>query len=333
MNQAAAFPQPTAAHQTQTQEAVPDVVVSFKGITKTFGQFVAVSDISFDVPRGSVVGLLGPNGAGKTTLMRMLLGLADATSGTAEVLGASIKGPYGSQVLRRVGSIIEGPSLYKRLSARQNLQIQADMLGLANPSARIDEMLHLVELADRADDKTAGYSLGMKQRLGIAIALLNQPDVVVLDEPANGLDPAGIVEMRNLLRRLPAMGTTVLVSSHQLHEVQAACDDLVIINHGRMVTRGTTDQLLAQAGTGGVTYQVTVEPAQVEGTVAVLAALGHTQSDPIGIVTVTAAELSPAGITKALADAGVYISGLWPVTQSLEQVFLNLTQTSGYRTS
>ena len=207
----------------------PRTVVTVDRLTKRYGDHVAVDALSFDVPAGQVIGLLGPNGAGKTTAMKMLLGLVKPTEGTAELLGTDVTATNFTHALRRTGALIEAPALYERMSARKNLQLQAHALGVAVDRNRIEELLELVDLSDRAKDNAGSYSLGMKQRLGIAVAMIGRPELVVLDEPANGLDPAGIVEIRELLRRLPSMGTTVLVSSHQLSEVQQACDGLVVL--------------------------------------------------------------------------------------------------------
>ena len=178
-------------------------VAAAEGLSKRYGPHVAVDDLSFEVPAGQVIGLLGPNGAGKTTAMKMLLGLVRPTSGSAHLLGTHLGDPGFGHALRRPGALIEAPALYERLTARQNLQLQAKALGLTTDATRIDELLDLVDLAERAGDRAGGYSLGMKQRLGIAVALIGDPALVILDEPANGLDPAGIVEIRHLLRRLP----------------------------------------------------------------------------------------------------------------------------------
>ena len=217
--------------------------------------------MSFDVPAGEVVGLLGPNGAGKTTAMKMLLGLVKPTSGRATVLGAQHTSPEFAHAVQRVGALIESPALYERLSARRNLELQARALGLSSDPTRIDELLELVDLTDRANDHARTYSLGMKQRLGIAVAMIGRPELVILDEPANGLDPAGIVEVRNLLRRLPDMGTTVLVSSHQLAEVQQACDRLVVLADGRLIASGTTDEIVQ--GHTSRDFTVRLDPADL----------------------------------------------------------------------
>ena len=189
-------------------------------LSKQYGTHTVVEDLTFSIPRNNVVGLIGPNGAGKTTTMKMLLGLVQPTGGDITLLDRTVGEPGWGDVLSRVGSMIEAPPIYGRLTARQNLQYQSLAVDGTVENGEVDRLLRLVDLADRADDRPRGYSLGMRQRLGIAIALVGQPELVILDEPGNGLDPAGIIEMRNLMKRLPEAGTTVLVSSHQLAEVE-----------------------------------------------------------------------------------------------------------------
>jgi ABC-2 type transport system ATP-binding protein len=211
------------------------------GLTKRYGQRLAVDAIDIELPAGVVSGFVGPNGAGKTTTIRMLLGLIRPTSGTAQVLGPPINHPAG--YLPRVGALIESPAFYPSLSGRQNLEVLTRLGRLDR--ARIAQVLALVELSDRDDDLVRSYSLGMRQRLGVAAALLPEPELVILDEPANGLDPAGIRDIRALLANLADRGVTVFVSSHLLAEIQAICDHLVMIDSGRIVFQGSTGELLA----------------------------------------------------------------------------------------
>ena len=246
---------------TATPETATQSVVAVDGLTKRYGSAVAVDSVSFDVPAGEVIGLLGPNGAGKTTAMKMLLGLVKPTSGRASVLGAEPGSPEFAHAIQRVGALIESPALYERLSGRRNLELQARTLGVSSDPARIDELLELVDLRHRANDQARTYSLGMKQRLGIAVAMIGRPELVILDEPANGLDPAGIVDIRHLLRRLPDMGTTVLVSSHQLAEVQQACDRVLVLDHGRLIASGTTGEILS--GHSSRDFTVRLDPAEL----------------------------------------------------------------------
>ncbi|HEX2290538.1 MAG TPA: ATP-binding cassette domain-containing protein [Pseudonocardiaceae bacterium] len=223
------------------------------GLTKDFGDLRAVSEIDLDLPEGGVAGFVGPNGAGKSTTIRMLLGLIQPTSGDGEVLGHPIADPPG--YLHRVGALIEAPAFYPTLTGQENLRVFAALGG--HDRGRIAELLEVVGLRERGDDRYKNYSLGMKQRLGIALALLPDPDLLILDEPTNGLDPQGIVEIRSLLMQLGARGKTVFVSSHLLAEIQAACDSIVIIDHGGVVFSGSMADLLARTRPPSVPQQTT----------------------------------------------------------------------------
>jgi ABC-2 type transport system ATP-binding protein len=220
---------------------MPEPVVVTDRLTKRYGSRTAVDELDMEVPAGVVAGFIGANGAGKTTTLRMLLGLVRPSSGTATVLGHPLSDP--AAYLGKVGALIESPAFYPGLSGERNLRVQTTLAGL--PVARIPAVLEVVGLADRGGDPYKSYSLGMKQRLGIASALLGEPELLVLDEPTNGLDPTGIREMRELLRRVADGGLTVLVSSHQLVELQQVCDHLVMVDHGRRVFQGPTSELLA----------------------------------------------------------------------------------------
>src|SRR5438093_5656947 len=208
-------------------------VIETSGLTKRFGERAAVDDVDLRVPRGSAFGYLGPNGAGKTTLIRMLLGLTRATSGTMRLFGQPIPAERAAS-LARVGAIVEEPRFHRYLTGRENLAVIAAARE-REAHARIAEALERVGLADRADERVSSYSLGMRQRLGIARALLADPELLILDEPTNGLDPAGIHEFRGMIRGLVAEGRTVLLSSHLLDEVEKICDAVAIVDHGRVV--------------------------------------------------------------------------------------------------
>ncbi|HEX9994975.1 MAG TPA: ABC transporter ATP-binding protein [Acidimicrobiales bacterium] len=220
---------------------MPDTTpaVAVDGLTKRYGRRVAVDDLTVEVPRGVVAGFIGPNGAGKTTTMAMLLGLVRPTAGTGTVLGQPLDHP--ERYLRGVGALVEGPALWPALTGTENLWVLAHLGG--HDPARVPAVLDLVGLTDRGDDRFGEYSLGMKQRLGIAAALLGDPALLVLDEPTNGLDPAGAAEVRGLVRDLGAGGRTVLVSSHVLSELEQACDWLLVIDAGRLVYGGPADGL------------------------------------------------------------------------------------------
>jgi ABC-2 type transport system ATP-binding protein len=214
--------------------------VAVNGLTKRYGHRVAVDELGFEVPTGSLAGFIGPNGAGKTTTLRMLVGLVAPTSGTGEMLDQPLTDP--SRYLACVGALIEGPAFYPGLSGRHNLRVLAAAAGIE--TADIDALLARVGLRGRGDDPYKTYSLGMKQRLGIAAALLGDPELLLLDEPANGLDPEGMHDIRELLRALRKEGRTVLVSSHLLAELEQVCDWLVVISDGRRIFQGRPEQLL-----------------------------------------------------------------------------------------
>src|SRR5690348_11906983 len=225
------------------QDHQPAAVHTF-GLTKRFGDRVAVDEVSLVVPRGTAFGFLGHNGAGKTTFIRMLLGLTRASSGTANVLGLPVPA-MRAQALARVGAIVEEPSFYPHLTGRENLKIAAAVRG---PEARprIDGALHRVGLEHRADDRVGTYSLGMRQRLGVARCLLSDPELLILDEPMNGLDPGGMLDMRRMIRALvEEEGRTVFISSHLLDEVEKTCDVAAIIDRGRVIAQGAIHELVA----------------------------------------------------------------------------------------
>src|SRR6266576_6452714 len=223
-----------------------DIVLRTNNLTKQYGKRLAVKNLNLEVRRGELFGFLGPNGAGKTTTIRMALGLIAPTAGSVEILGREVRS-HRSEVLPRVGALVEAPALYGYLAGRDNLRAVGDVLGGVS-AKRIDEVLEIVSLKGREGDRVRTYSMGMKQRLGLAIALLNDPDLLILDEPANGLDPAGIVEMRDLLRNLAASGKTVFISSHVLSEVQQICSRVAIINHGRLIRVAPVAELIQAPG-------------------------------------------------------------------------------------
>ncbi len=221
-------------------------VLRAAGLSKAYGHRLAVDRLDLEVARAELFGFLGPNGAGKTTTIRMALGLIAPTSGSIEILGHEVRA-HRAQVLPRVGALVESPALYGYMSGRDNLRAFGRLLGGVSEK-RIDEVLETVSLKGRGRDRVKTYSMGMKQRLGLAVALLNDPELLILDEPANGLDPAGIVEMRDLLRNLAAAGKTVFISSHVLSEVQQICTRVAIINHGKLVRLAPVSELLQSHG-------------------------------------------------------------------------------------
>lgn len=298
------------------------LALATRGLRKSYGKRLALDGLDLSVPAGVVYGFLGPNGAGKTTTMRLLTGLLHPDAGTIELLGK----PFRRGDRRRlfeVGALVESPSFYPYLNGRQNLRALASA-GATVPAGRVEELLELVGLHDRARDKVAGYSLGMKQRLGIAGALLSDPKLLLLDEPANGLDPAGIVAMRETLRRLAASGKTVFVSSHLLAEVQVLADVVGIIAAGKLVREGTLDTLLNDQGV----VRVRVAPDQVDAARAALEPMaavertGPPDGDPW--LTVHLEPARAAEVNRRLAEQGIFASGLESGTD-LELLFLELT--------
>jgi ABC-2 type transport system ATP-binding protein len=297
------------------------MAIELDGLTKAYGSRNAVDDLSFTVAPGTVCGFLGPNGAGKTTTIRMLLGLITPTGGgQASVLGHSITEP--SAYLKRVGAMIEGPAFYSTLSGRQNLEVLATLGGFG--AERIDAVLDQVDLGDRAADLYKSYSLGMKQRLGIAAALLPDPDLLVLDEPTNGLDPTGIREVRNLLRSLADDGTTVFVSSHLLEELQQICDDVVIIRTGRLLFAGPVDELIA---TQQAELVAVPEESEDLGRLAkVCDVAGYPASPSDGRLHIQAPVMWAGAFNRAAMAEGITLVELRPEQQSLEDIFFELTE-------
>jgi ABC-2 type transport system ATP-binding protein len=298
------------------------LALATRGLQKSYGSRTALAGLDLSVPTGAVYGFLGPNGAGKTTTMRLLTGLIHPDAGTIEVLGR----PFGRGDRRRlfdVGALIETPSFYPYLSARENLRSLA-ATGAKTSKARIEELLELVGLRERARDRVQTYSLGMKQRLGIAAALLSDPRLLLLDEPSNGLDPAGIVAMRGTLKQLAATGKTVFVSSHILGEVEQLVDVLGIIAAGRIVREGRIADLLEGEGT----VRVRVAPAEIDAAIRVLDPIAPGAVRPVvgedGWLSVHIPPDRSTDVNRALAAAGIYASGL-ETGSDLESLFLELT--------
>lgn len=292
-----------------------DAAIEVRGLVKRYGQRTAVDHVSLSVRRGEVYGFLGPNGAGKTTTLRMLLGLVAPTAGTLSVLGR----PPGDPVaLARIGSLVEGPAFYPYLSGEDNLRVLARYAGA--PPWRIGDALRSVDLADRARDKFATYSLGMKQRLGVAAALLKDPELVILDEPTNGLDPAGMRDMRRLLRALGAGGRTVLLSSHLLGEVQHICDRVAVIDRGRILAESTVEELR-----GGTELIVAATPSDLAR--AELESMREVEGVRIfgGALRVRTDDRHTALINRTLVAAGIAVTELRRDERELEDVFLAMT--------
>jgi ABC-2 type transport system ATP-binding protein len=291
--------------------------IEMDGLTKRFGQVLAVDDVSFAVPRGTVTGFLGPNGAGKTTTLRMLLGLIEPTTGTATIEGR----PYRelTDPLFRVGAILEASNFYPGRTARNHLRVQAIAGGI--DGAQIDAVLELVGLVDAADRRAGGFSLGMRQRLALATALLGDPEVLILDEPANGLDPEGVRWLRQLLRGFADEGRTVLVSSHILAEVAQTVDNVVILDRGRMVAHAPLEQL---AATAGVEPVVRLRTSKVEELRAAVVADGaHARVAGPDVVEVTG--LTPERVGELAADRAIPVFESVTEVANLEEIFFQLT--------
>lgn len=292
-------------------------VIEAEGLTKRYGDHTAVDAISLTVHRGEVYGFLGPNGAGKTTTLRMLLGLISPSAGTVKVLGQR---PGVDTALARTGSLIEGPSFYPYLSGRDNLRVLARYAGV--PAGRVGEALEVVALDGRGRDRFSTYSLGMKQRLGVAAALLKNPELLILDEPTNGLDPAGMRDMRRLLRELGTGGRTVVLSSHLMSEVQLICDRVGVIDHGRMLTESTVADL---RGSGDLVVAATPSDLAREA----LAAMPEVERVRLdaGVLRARVDDKHTADITRSLVTAGLAVTEVRRDTRQLEDVFFEMTET------
>jgi ABC-2 type transport system ATP-binding protein len=288
-------------------------------LSKAYGKRLAVDRLDLQVDRGELFGFLGPNGAGKTTTIRMALGLVAPTNGSVEILGFEVR-HNRAKVLPRVGALVEAPALYGYLSGRNNLRAIGDLLGGVG-AKRIDEVLEIVSLKGRENDRVKTYSMGMKQRLGLAIALLNDPDLLILDEPANGLDPAGIVEMRDLLRELAAVGKTVFISSHVLSEVQQICTRVAIINHGRLVRLAPVAELLDAPGE----FEIHVDAPDALVAALRLQPWGQEARVEHGLVVTRAPEGRGRNLIAFLVQNGHNPDSVSERQRDLEDIFLSLT--------
>jgi ABC-2 type transport system ATP-binding protein len=296
-----------------------DNLVVSEALTKRYGERLAVDDVSLTVRRGEVYGFLGPNGAGKTTTLRMLLGLVRPTSGAARVLGHE---PGFPLAMARLGALVEGPGFYPYLSGRDNLRVLARYRGLDGTD--VEAALDRVDLRERGGDRFKSYSMGMKQRLGVAAALLGDPELLVLDEPTNGLDPAGMADMRRLIVELAGHGQTVLLSSHLLNEVEEICDRVGVISAGRLLTESTVADLR-----GAASVIVRATPPDV----ALAAAMGVAGDNAVqrlddGRLHLDVDPTRTAELTRALVDAGADVYEIRPSERSLEEVFFEMTSGS-----
>ncbi len=296
--------------------------IEFEGVRVSYrtrrGRVTALDGLDLSVPEGGVFGLLGANGAGKTTAIRAAVGLLRGAKGRVRLLGVDV--PRGlAPTLDRVGALVEQPSFFPNFTGRRNLELLARTRGIS--SEHVDATIGRVGLAGRADSRFATYSLGMKQRLGIAAALLKDPELLILDEPANGLDPPGILEVRTLMRSLAAEGRTVLVSSHILAEVEHACDRVAIVAHGKCIAEGRVADLLRGAT---ARYRVRVDDPRAREVLTAAGWSAETEAD--GALAVDVEPDRSNEVTSTLARSGIFLSELSPIARSLEDVFLELTE-------
>ncbi len=303
-----------------------ELAIETHGLTKRFGQRAAVDGVDLQVPSGSAFGFLGPNGAGKTTMIRMLLGLTHASAGSAKLLGHPVPAER-AQALQRVGAIVEEPRFHPQLSGRENLSIVAAARG-SEASERIGPSLARVGLSERADEKVKKYSLGMRQRLGVARCLLADPLLLILDEPTNGLDPGGIQEFREMIRAMVEQeGRTVFLSSHLLDEVEKTCDSAAIVDRGKIIIQGPIAELAS--GGSGARHELDLGVDNLELALATLSAselVSDAQRAPDGLrVVLAGGPETAAPVNAALVHAGVGVLRLEPVRHSLEQRFLEVT--------
>ena len=294
--------------------------IAVKGLSKSYGDLVAVKNATFEVPLGTICGFVGPNGSGKTTTIRMLLSLIDPTSGSGEILDQSISHP--ERYLSKVGAMIEGPAFYPALTGAENLRVLATLGGYSH--SRVPELIELVGLSGRGDDKYKTYSLGMKQRLGIAAALLPDPKLLILDEPTNGLDPAGIQEIRDLLSDLAKRGVTVFVSSHLLSEIEMIAEYLVMLRKGEVIFFGKTSELLHRSRPTIVAK--CSNQSDIERLKTLVANVGHPVTLEDGELRIDAEESWGAELNKLAFDNGILLSRITPVRPTLEETFFEMTE-------
>ncbi len=292
-------------------------VIRTQGLSKRYGPIIAVDDLSMDVPRGRIFGLLGPNGSGKTTTLSILLGLTRQTSGNFTLFEDNAS---HTDALHRIGAIVETPAFYPYLSGRNNLAYFQAITGKGDRQ-ELDRLLDTVGLSTRANDKFHTYSLGMKQRLGLAYALLGDPEVLILDEPTNGMDPAGMAEIRDLIRRLGTGGRTVLLSSHLLHEVEAVCDSVAILSRGKLIAQGDVSELL---GAGAQIQFRTTDDLKAKEVLSSVEWIRGLEEEE-GYLVANAPSERSGELTAALSGAGVYVTEMRPRAKTLEQYFLEVT--------
>jgi len=297
-----------------------EYIVETTKLTKIFGKETAVKGLNMKIPRGEIYGFLGPNGAGKTTTIRMLLGLMKPTSGSVNIFGKDLRSDK-LNILRKVGSLVENPSYYPHLTAYENLEAMRKLIGCEK--ARIHEVLEIVRLTEVTNKKVKGFSLGMKQRLGIAMALLNQPELLILDEPTNGLDPSGIIEVRNLIKSLPqTYGMTVLISSHLLSEVDQVATTVGILSKGKMIYQDSIEAMRRHAQS-----QITIRVSHGERAWRSLMAAGiktQFEGDTVMLHDHTD-DATVAGAVRALVQENISVYRIEEERRTLEDIFLQMT--------
>ena len=319
-----------SAGETAQESSSGQWAVETHGLTKRFGQNVAVNQVDLRIPRGCAFGYLGPNGAGKTTLIRVLLGLTHADAGTMSLLGYPVPS-HRATALARVGAIVDEPRFHNHLTGRQNLKILAACRG-GTANSRIDPSLERVGILHRADDRVSKYSMGMRQRLGVAACLIGDPQLLILDEPMNGLDPAGMHEMRDMILSLVAEGRTVVLSSHLLDEVERTCDAVAIVDRGRVIRQGPITELLA--GSSLVVDVECTEPERARSLVAATAIEADVEVTPLGLVVTLPGSTSRdviAEVNRVLVEGNVSVYRLQEIQASLESWFLQVTSRLGDR--
>jgi ABC-2 type transport system ATP-binding protein len=294
--------------------------ISVSGLTKDYDGLRALDHATFEVPVGTICGFVGPNGSGKTTTIRMLLGLIEASDGKGEILGQSITHP--ERYLHSVGALIEGPAFYPALTGEENLRVLATLGGY--PHSRISGLLQIVGLADRGNSKYKTYSLGMKQRLGIAAALLPEPKLLILDEPTNGLDPAGIQEIRDLLEKLAKSGVTIFVSSHLLSEIEMISEYLVMLQKGRVIFFGKTADLLHRSIP--TITAIPSNPADLDRLYELAISAGHPTRKEGNELHIDADEQWGSTLNQLAFDNGILLKQITPVRPSLEETFFEMTE-------
>src|SRR5438874_11128900 len=310
-------PSPDPSQPEQAADNAPSgtLAIETHSLSKHFGRRKAVDGLTISIPAGTIAGFVGPNGAGKTTTIRLLLGLVRPSEGSATILGSPLTHP--ERYLPRVGALIEAPAFYPSLSGQTNLEVLARLGG--HPRSRVGKMLELVELSDRGSDPVRKYSQGMKQRLGVAMALLPDPDLLILDEPANGLDPLGIIQMRDLLRRLREQGKTIFLSSHLLGELEQVTDWLVMLHHGKALFSGPARELLDRRGFLVVEAE---EATQLELVARIASAAGYTVTPDNGSLRISCPASFAEELNRRASEAGATRIAIHAKEASLEESFL-----------